>query len=36
LADLKSLQSLNIRGTEISDAGVAELQKALPACRIVR
>ena len=36
LAGLKSLQSLYLGGTQVTDAGVAELRKALPACRIIR
>lgn len=34
LKGLTRLKSLNLRGTEVTDAGVAELQKALPNCRI--
>jgi internalin A len=36
LSGLKSLQSVVLFGTKVTDAGVAELQKALPACRISR
>jgi hypothetical protein len=34
LAGLKRLQSLDLRGTRVTDAGVAELQKALPGVSI--
>ena len=34
MAGLKSLTSLNLNGTKVKDAGVAELQKALPKCKI--
>jgi hypothetical protein len=30
---LNSLKKLSLNGTQITDAGVAELQKALPNCR---
>jgi len=30
------LQSLILNKTKVTDAGVAELRKALPACQIVR
>jgi hypothetical protein len=37
LAGLKGLQELHLRGCrEVTDAGVAELQKALPDCKIRR
>jgi Leucine-rich repeat (LRR) protein len=36
LAALKSLQTLDIRETRVSDAGVKELRAALPDCEIVR
>jgi hypothetical protein len=36
LAGLKQLQSLYLGGTEITDAGLKELQKALPGCKITR
>jgi hypothetical protein len=32
---LKGLQWLYLNGTKVIDAGVAELQKALPDCKIV-
>jgi internalin A len=35
LAGLKALQTLNLSGTEVTDAGVAALQKALPDCKII-
>jgi len=34
LRDLKQFQWLDLDGTKVTDAGVAELQKALPNCRI--
>jgi hypothetical protein len=34
LAALKSLKWLNLDRTKVTDAGVARLKKALPACRI--
>ena len=36
LAGLKSLQSLNLHSTKVTDAGLKELQKALPGCIINR
>jgi len=36
LAGLKNLHSVYLSGTQATDAGIAELQKALPACRISR
>jgi hypothetical protein len=36
LAGLKSLQSLDLSRTKVTDAGLKELQKALPDCEIVR
>ncbi|MCS6850257.1 MAG: hypothetical protein NZ700_03690 [Gemmataceae bacterium] len=36
LAGLKGLQSLDLSETPVTDAGVAELQKALPGCQIYR
>jgi hypothetical protein len=33
---LKGLQGLDLRRTKVTDTGVAELQKALPDCKIVR
>jgi Leucine-rich repeat (LRR) protein len=36
LADLKALTYLSLGGTQVTDSGVAELQTALPNCRIVR
>jgi len=35
-ADLEKVTELNLRETQITDAGVAELQKALPKCEILR
>ena len=32
--DLGFIVSLNLRGTKVTDAGVADLQKALPNCKI--
>jgi hypothetical protein len=31
---LKSLQRLNLRETKVTDAGVAQLQRLLPNCKI--
>jgi len=36
LAGLKSLQSLDLFITHVTDAGIKELQKALPGCQISR
>ena len=36
LRGLTRLQELRLRGTLVTDAGVAELQKALPNCEIIR
>ena len=36
LIGLKQLQTLNVRGTEISEAGVSRLRAALPRCEIAR
>ena len=36
LVPLKGLQTLNLHDTRVTDAGVAELQKALPDCKIIR
>jgi hypothetical protein len=36
LTALKSLRSLDVRNTDATKTGVAELQKALPDCRILR
>ena len=36
LAGLTNLESLDLRRTKASAAGVAELQKALPNCKIIR
>jgi Leucine-rich repeat (LRR) protein len=36
LAGLKSLRTLHLEGTKVTDKGVAQLQKALPRCRISR
>ena len=36
LKGLTNLQTLNLGGTKITDAGVADLQKALPNCKIYR
>src|SRR5438552_2461631 len=35
LKDLKKLTLLWLRDTKVTDAGVADLQKALPACKII-
>ena len=35
LAGLTNLESLDLRRTKASAAGIAELQKALPGCQIV-
>jgi hypothetical protein len=34
LKELTNLKGLILDGTQITDSGVAELQKALPKCRI--
>lgn len=34
LTALKKLQHLDLRGTKVTAAGIAELQKALPKCQI--
>ncbi|HEV3438242.1 MAG TPA: hypothetical protein VG122_12835 [Gemmata sp.] len=36
LAQLKKLAVLDLAVTKVTDAGVAELQKALPQCKIWR
>jgi internalin A len=36
LAGLNNLQTLGLDGTRSTDAGVAELRKALPKCNIQR
>ena len=36
LAGLKELKLLFLQGTKVTDAGVAELQKALPGCNVQR
>ena len=36
LKDLKQLTSLNLYATKVTDDGVADLQKALPGCKITR
>jgi internalin A len=36
LATLKNLTDLYLGGTKVTDAGVKELQQALPKCLIVR
>jgi Leucine-rich repeat (LRR) protein len=35
LKGLKGLQELNLSGTKVTDGGIADLQKALPKCRIL-
>jgi len=35
LAKLQKLELLGLEGTKVTKAGVAELKKALPKCRIV-
>jgi len=35
LAGLKSLQTLNLVDTQVTDAGAAKLQKELPGCKIL-
>jgi hypothetical protein len=35
LKELKQLQSLDLRYTKVTEAGVKDLQDALPECRIV-
>jgi len=36
LKGLTNLQTLNLRSTQVTDAGVAELQKVLPNCKIYK
>jgi hypothetical protein len=36
LAGLKGLQTLHVNDTKVTDAGVRELQKALPNCKIIK
>ena len=36
LKELKQLKYLNLSGTNVTDDGVQDLQKALPSLRIVR
>ena len=36
LADLKQLTTLNLEDTKVTADGVADLQKALPGCKITR
>ena len=36
LKGLTGLQTLNLAGTKVTDAGVAELKKALPNCEIIK
>ena len=36
LTALKELQTLDLTGTQVTDSGVAALQKALPDCKIIR
>ncbi|MBI3465848.1 MAG: hypothetical protein HY000_22755 [Planctomycetes bacterium] len=36
LKGLKNLRELNLAGTQVTAAGVAALQAALPECKIVR
>tara|TARA_B100001123_G_C15315936_1_gene1026123 strand:+ start:3047 stop:3181 length:135 start_codon:yes stop_codon:yes gene_type:complete len=36
LKELVNLQTLYLGGTKVTDAGVAELQKALPDCKIYK
>ena len=36
LKGLTGLQTLGLRGTQVTDQGVADLQKALPNCEIVK
>ena len=36
LKDLKQLSSLNLAETKVTADGVADLQKALPGCKITR
>ena len=36
IAVLKGLQELDLRGTKVTDAGVEDLQKALPTLKIKR
>jgi hypothetical protein len=30
------LQTLNLRGTQVTGGGLSELQKALPSCKIIK
>ncbi|NQU21935.1 MAG: hypothetical protein HQ567_11685 [Candidatus Nealsonbacteria bacterium] len=34
LEGMTSLQSLDLRGTQVTDAGIKKLQQALPNCKI--
>ncbi|HUY32929.1 MAG TPA: leucine-rich repeat domain-containing protein [Pirellulales bacterium] len=36
LHGLTSLRMLDLEGTKVTDAGVAELEKALPNCEIIQ
>jgi hypothetical protein len=36
LAQLEGLELLNVAATEVTDAGLAEIRKALPKCRVQR
>ena len=36
LKELRALKRLELTNTGVTDAGVAELQKALPHCQIIR
>ena len=36
LTGLTNLQELRLSGTQVTDAGVAELKQALPKCKIYR
>jgi len=35
VAKLQKLERLELQGTKVTDAGVAELKKALPNCEII-
>ena len=36
LLGLTNLQTLNLSRTQVTDTGIAELQKTLPNCRIIK
>jgi len=36
LKGLTKLQTLNLRSTQVTDAGIADVQKSLPNCKITK